>query len=149
MVWSSSFTRRVRASGLPRLQVRGTLGFDHVSGHAESDGTVAWTGAALVGVLDGDLVAEEFRRACSGVGDQRFLLRQFQFEVVMQECRQACFDLLGFGLRSGEPERVDHLRTWHIGAAGSRGLGDPRWADSAVAFATAAPRRGRRGSGHA
>jgi len=49
----------------------------------------------VVGVLDGDLVAEESCRACSGVGDQRFLLGQFQLEVITQECRKACFDLLG------------------------------------------------------
>jgi hypothetical protein len=57
-------------------------------------------------VLDGDLVAEESGRAGSGVGDQRFLLGQFQLEIVMQECRQAFFDLLCFGLRPGEPEEL-------------------------------------------
>ena len=60
----------------------------------------------LVVVLDRDLVAEEPRRAGAGVGDQRLVLGEFQLEFVTQELRQALFDLLGFGLRSGEPEQV-------------------------------------------
>ena len=56
-------------------------------------------------MLDGDLVAEEPRRAGAGVGDQRLVLGQFQLEVITQELREARFDLLGFGLRSGEPEQ--------------------------------------------
>jgi hypothetical protein len=100
---------RLHSPGGPRLgfaefAVRGTLGFDHVFGHAESDGAV--DRSAVVGVLDDDLVAEESRRACAGVGDQRFLLRQLQLEVITQERREACFDLLGFGLRPGEPEEL-------------------------------------------
>jgi hypothetical protein len=39
------------------------------------------------------------------MGDQRLVLGQFQLEVVTQERRQALFDLLGFGLWSGEPEQ--------------------------------------------
>lgn len=58
--------------GFAELAVRGALGFDHVEGHAEADDAVDCS--AVVGVLDGDLVAEESRRAGSGVGDQRFLL---------------------------------------------------------------------------
>jgi len=57
-------------------------------------------------VLDGDLVAEEPRRARAGVGDQRLLLRQFQLEVVLQEPGKAVSDLLCLGFRSGEPEEV-------------------------------------------
>jgi hypothetical protein len=60
----------------------------------------------VVAVSGGDLVAEELRRACSGVGDQGLLLRQLQLEVVTQEPREALFDLLGFGLGSDEPEQV-------------------------------------------
>ena len=60
----------------------------------------------MVGVLDGDLVAEESGRACSGVGDQCLLLRQFQLEFLPQERRKTDLDFLGFGLRSGEPEEV-------------------------------------------
>ena len=60
----------------------------------------------MVGVLDGDLVAEESGRACAGVGDQCLLLRQFQFEVVTQEFRKSDLDFLCFGLGSGEPEEV-------------------------------------------
>ena len=54
---------------------------------------------------DGDLVAEEPRRAGAGVGDQRLGLGQLQLEVILQELGEATFDLLGFGLRSGEPEQ--------------------------------------------
>ena len=42
-----------------------------------------------VAVLDGDLVAEEPRRAGAGVGDQRLVLGQFQLEVITQELGQA------------------------------------------------------------
>jgi hypothetical protein len=55
-------------------------------------------------VLDSDLVAEETRRACAGVGDERLFLVQFQPEFVMQELRQAFLYQLGFGLGSDEPE---------------------------------------------
>jgi hypothetical protein len=34
-------------------------------------------------------VAEESGRACVGVGDQRFILGEFQFEFVTQELGQA------------------------------------------------------------
>ena len=56
-------------------------------------------------VAHGDLVAEEPRRASAGVGDQRLGLGQLQLEVLLQELSEATFDLLGFGLRSGEPEQ--------------------------------------------
>jgi hypothetical protein len=64
------------------------------------------TGELPVVVLDGDLVAEEPRRAGAGVGDQRFLLGQFQLEFFTQELGQALLDFPGFGLRSGEPEQM-------------------------------------------
>ena len=60
----------------------------------------------MVAVLDGDLVAEELRRAGTRVRDQGLGLRQFQFEVVTQELGEALFDLLGFGLGSDEPQQV-------------------------------------------
>ena len=59
----------------------------------------------MVGVLDNDLVAEEFSRAGSGVGDQCFVLGQLQLEGVVEKCRQALLDLLGFGL-PGEPKEL-------------------------------------------
>jgi hypothetical protein len=40
------------------------------------------------------------------VGDQGFLPRQLQLEVIAQECREAGLDLLSLGLRPGEPEEV-------------------------------------------
>jgi AcrR family transcriptional regulator len=46
------------------------------------------------------------RRACAGVGDQRLGGGQFQLEIVAKEFRQPPSDLLGFGLRSGEPEQM-------------------------------------------
>jgi hypothetical protein len=60
----------------------------------------------VVTVPGGDLVAEECRRAGSGVGDQRLFLGQFQLEVIMQEPREALLDLFGFNFRSDEPEEV-------------------------------------------
>jgi hypothetical protein len=59
----------------------------------------------VVAVLDDDLIPEEFSRACAGVGDQCFLLRQFQFEIFTQELREVLFDLLGFGLSLDPPMR--------------------------------------------
>jgi len=57
-------------------------------------------------VLDGDVVAGEPRGLGAAVRDQRLGRRQFQLEVLAQELGQALFDLLGFGLRAGEPEQV-------------------------------------------
>jgi hypothetical protein len=41
----------------------------------------------------------------AGMGDQGLAGQEFKLEIVMQELRQASFDLLGFGIRSGEPEQ--------------------------------------------
>jgi hypothetical protein len=49
-------------------------------------------------VLDGDLVAEEPRRASAGVGDQGLVRVELQGEGLSQEPRQFRLDLLGFGL---------------------------------------------------
>jgi hypothetical protein len=57
-------------------------------------------------VLGDDLITEELRRAGEGLGGQRLIRRQLQPELVTQECRQAVSDLLGFGLRLGEPEQM-------------------------------------------
>jgi len=57
-------------------------------------------------VLDGDLVAEEPRRAGAGVGDQGLGLVQLQGEGFSQERRQRGLDLLGFGLRPDESQDV-------------------------------------------
>jgi len=95
--------------GFAAVQVGDCFGLDHVSGDTESDLAVhvsATTGLLRVVVLDGDLIAEESSRAGPGVGDQRLIWGEFQFEVVTQELRQPLFDFLGFGLRSGEPEQM-------------------------------------------
>jgi hypothetical protein len=60
----------------------------------------------VVGVVDGDLVAEESRRTGTRVGDERLVRRQVQLEVLTQELRQPGFDLFGFGLGSDEPKQV-------------------------------------------
>jgi hypothetical protein len=113
--------------GFAELAVWGALGFDHLGGHAEADDTVDCS--AVVGVPDGDLVAEEFCRAGFGVGDQRFVLRQLQLEIIMKERREAGLDLLGFGLRPGEPEeliiclcRTSGYAEWVGDGAGQQGL---------------------------
>jgi hypothetical protein len=95
--------------GFTASQVRGGLGLDHLPWDTEGDLAVDMPVAAgllRVVVLDGDLVAEEPGRACAGVGDQRFVLGEFELEFVAQELGQALFDVLGFGLRSGEPEQM-------------------------------------------
>ena len=76
------------ARGFAALEVGGALGLDHRPGHAQPDRAVdrpLAAGDLVVVVLDGDLVAEEPRRAGAGVGDQRLVLGQFQLEVVTQE----------------------------------------------------------------
>jgi len=88
--------------------VPGAFRLDHIGGHVQPDATVgrsAARGELPVVVPDGDLVAEEPRRVRAGVGDQRLGLGQLQLEVLLQELSEATFDLLGFGLRSGEPEQ--------------------------------------------
>ena len=89
--------------------VGGALGLDHIHGdpqrHLPVDPSSAAGQFAAV-VLDGDLVAEEPRRARAGVGDQRFVRREFQLELFAQEHRKTLFDLFGLGLGPGEPEQV-------------------------------------------
>jgi hypothetical protein len=95
--------------GLTAAQERGALGLDHIERHPQRDLSVhrsAAAGGFAAVVLDGDLVAEESGRAGAGVGDQRLVVGEFQFEFVTQELRQPLFDLLGFGLRPGEPEQM-------------------------------------------
>jgi hypothetical protein len=95
--------------GLSALHIRGALGFDRRLGHPQADDTVdrsAATGELALVVLDGDLVAEEARRACPGVGDERLALGELQPEIVTQERGEARFDVLCFTFRSDEPEEM-------------------------------------------
>ena len=95
--------------GFAELVVGGAFGLDHRHGHAERDDAVDRPAAAdefVFSVLGGDLVAEEPRRTRSGVCGQGLFLGQFQLEIVMQEPRQAPFDLFGLGFGSGEPEQM-------------------------------------------
>jgi hypothetical protein len=64
------------------------------------------TGGLVVGVLDGDLVAEESRRAGAPMGDERLGLVEFQLEVVAQELCQPGFDVFGLVSWSGESQQV-------------------------------------------
>jgi len=57
-------------------------------------------------VLDGDVVAEEPRMLAACVGDQGFLLVQFQSEGLPEELCELCLDLFGFGLRSDKSQYV-------------------------------------------
>jgi hypothetical protein len=95
--------------GFAVAPVEGSLGPDHVERHAQRDrpvGRPAASGDLAVGVLDGDLVAEVPCRPGAGVGDQRLLAAEFQLEFVAQEPGQLVLDVLGFGLRPGEPQEV-------------------------------------------
>ena len=88
--------------GFAELEVGGAFGLDHRHGHAKRNHAVDRPAAAdefVLSMLDGDLVAEEPRSPRSGVSDQGLLLGQFQLEIVMQEPRQAPFDLFGLGFR--------------------------------------------------
>lgn len=74
--------------GFAEFQVRGTLGLDHRLGYSQRKRAIDRPAAVANEVLvvpDGDLVAEESRRSCAGVSDQRFVLGEFQSEIVMQE----------------------------------------------------------------
>src|SRR5258708_17150961 len=90
--------------GLAEPEVGGTLGRDHRPWDAQPDDAVDLR--AVAAVLDGDLIAEEPRRACAGVGDQCLVLVESQLEVLAQEPGKTVPDLLCFGLRSGEPEEA-------------------------------------------
>src|SRR5215467_6866720 len=58
-----------------------------------------------VGVQGDDLVAEKARRLRTGVCEQRFLLREFQLECLLQKLLQALLDLLGLFPRSTEAQQ--------------------------------------------
>ncbi len=92
------------ALGFAAREVGGAFGRDHRPRDAQPDSAVDLR--AVPAVLDGDLVAEESRRSGAAVGDERLFLVEFQLEVIAQERRQAGLDLLGLGLRPGEPEEV-------------------------------------------
>jgi hypothetical protein len=53
------------------------------------------------------------------VGDQRLVRAQFEREFVAQEPCQLVFDVLGFGLRPGEPQEVIADDTLPAGSIGS------------------------------
>jgi len=57
-------------------------------------------------VLDLDVVAEKPRWLAAGVGDQGFLLAEFQPEGLPEERGQPGLDLLGFGFRPGKSQYV-------------------------------------------
>ena len=99
-------------------------------------------------MLDGDLVAEEGRRAGPGVREQGLVLVEFQPEIVTQERREAGPDFLCFGFRPGEPEE---------GIVGIPDIPQPpvawitgiRAGQAALPRAVPAPGRDRRGRGRA
>ncbi|MFI5066555.1 MAG: hypothetical protein ACHP9Z_21625 [Streptosporangiales bacterium] len=69
-------------------------------------------------MLDPDVVAEEPRRLGAGVGDQGFLLVQFQSEGLPEERCQFRLDFLGFGLRPDKSQYVVICLCRHPGYAG-------------------------------
>ncbi len=95
--------------GISAGEVGLAFGLDHVPGDTKGDLAVdpaVAAGLLRVVVLGRDLVTEKPCRPGAGVGDQRLLLGEFQLEFVTQELRQTAFDLLGFGLRSGESKEM-------------------------------------------
>jgi len=59
----------------------------------------------LVGLQDGDLIAEETSGLCPPVGDQRLCLREVQLELLVQELPELALDLLGLASWPGEAEQ--------------------------------------------
>src|SRR5262249_43189157 len=94
--------------GFAALEVGGGLGLHDVWGYSQSDSAIDRAPAPgdPGAVLGDDVVVEESCGPGTGVGDQGLVLGQFQLEVIPQELGQACFDLLGLGLGSGEPEQL-------------------------------------------
>jgi hypothetical protein len=91
------------------LHVSGAFGLDHVARHAQPDRAVGRTSASgddVVGVLGGDLVAEEPRRAGAGVGDQRLCLGQLQLEVILQELSEATLISSASAFGPANPSRM-------------------------------------------
>src|SRR5271165_6915149 len=89
--------------------VAGALGPDHVRRYPQRDLPVdspLALGDLRVAVLDLDVVAEKPRRLAASVGDQGFLLVQFQPEGLPEERGQPGLDLLGFGLRPDKSQYV-------------------------------------------
>ena len=101
---SVRFISSVPALGFAVRKVGGAFGRDHRLRDAQPDDAVDLR--AVPAVLDGDLVAEESRRSGAGMGNERLVLVEFQLEVIAQELGQVGLDLLGLGLRPGEPEEV-------------------------------------------
>ena len=117
--------------GFSSLPVAGALGLDHVRRHPQRDPSVGRSlafGEFGVAVLDGDVVAEEPRPLGAGVGDQGLGVVEFQPEGLPEEPREPGLDLLGFGLRPGEPQQVviclcrgpGLCRCWSAGCPGQR-----------------------------
>ena len=61
--------------------------------------------ALMVGLQDGDLIAEEACGLRPSVGDQRLWLREFQLEFIAQELAELGLDLLGLASWAGEPQQ--------------------------------------------
>jgi hypothetical protein len=91
------------------LPVAGALGLHDVRWHSQCDfpvGDAVASGAFRIAVLDAYFVSEEPRRLAAGVGNQGFLLVQFQPEGFPEEVRQFFLDFLGFGLRPDESQQL-------------------------------------------
>ena len=118
--------------------VAGALGLDHVWRYLQRDLPVdspLALGDFRIAVLDLDVVAEKPRRLAAGVGDQGFLLVQFQPEGLPEERGQPGLDLLGFGLRPDKSQYVVICVPYVLAAAGSRGPSGRPWGACAAAFA--------------
>ncbi len=89
-------------NGLPFSHVSLTLLFDDLLWNAEADisidastsVSIAITGLFGIALARSDFIAQEFGCAVPRVGDQRFLLREFQLELVTEKRPESLFDLL-------------------------------------------------------
>ena len=93
----------------PVAHIQRALGGDHRLRYSEGNHAIdlALTTPVklVIGMLGDEVVAKEMGHASLGVGDERFLLGEFELECVVQELPDVSLNLLGFDAWPAETER--------------------------------------------
>ena len=94
--------------GFTAPEVSLALRFNHFGWHIEANHTIDPSSPCrvdvVVGALGLDVVAEEPRRLCAGVGDQCLLVGEVKFEVIAQPLLDLPLDRFGFLFWASEAE---------------------------------------------